>query len=75
MSCYKRGYTSEREAREVLNSVKTYRIQDKYSNTRRNKLIGKKDKRPKRTYRCPECDLFHLTSEPKKYKNEKRAKY
>lgn len=58
-TCNKICYNSLRDANEVLNSIKKHRYID---GNRRNKLIGKKDKRPIRAYKCDICGYFHLTS-------------
>jgi len=59
MSCTKKGYTTQRQANEVINFAK-----------KRHSKYGRKGKKkisfhgnvPVRSYLCPECDLWHLTS-------------
>jgi hypothetical protein len=61
-TCAKIAYNSYREAQAVINYGKNHR---RYVNGRRiNRKVGKKDKRPVRSYRCPECGKWHLTSSP-----------
>ena len=61
-TCAKIAYNSFREAQEVVNYAKNHR---RYVNGRRiNRKVGKKDKRPVRSYRCPDCGKWHLTSSP-----------
>ncbi len=58
----KRGYASQRTAREAINFIKKGRSRNKNN----NKSI------PQREYLCEECGQWHLTSRPdfkkKKYK-------
>jgi hypothetical protein len=61
-TCTKIAYNSYREAQAVINYGKNHR---RYVNGRRiNRKVGRKDKRPVRSYRCPECGKWHLTSSP-----------
>lgn len=61
-TCAKIPYNSFREAQEVINYAKNNR---RYVGGRRiNRKVGKKDKRPVRSYRCPECGKWHITSQP-----------
>jgi hypothetical protein len=61
-TCAKIAYNSFREAQAVINYGKNHR---RYANGRRvNRKVGKKDKRPVRSYKCPECGKWHLTSSP-----------
>ena len=48
--CDKIGYSSEREARTVLNIF------------RRNRKASYGKKIPKRAYYCEQCGMWHLTS-------------
>jgi len=60
--CAKIAYGSFREAQGVVNYAKSHR---RYNNGKRvNRKVGKKDKRPVRSYKCPECGKWHLTSSP-----------
>jgi hypothetical protein len=61
MACEKRGYPSFRLAQEVINKAKHPRGTFK-------KFRQRKDKIPLRSYRCPECGQWHLTSHKEKYK-------
>lgn len=49
-ACHKRGYSSLRHAREIINL-----IQGRRHATRRFKA------KRLRAYRCPDCGLYHLT--------------
>ena len=61
-TCAKIAYNSFREAQEVINYAKNHH---RYNGSKRiNRKVGKKDKRPIRSYRCPDCDKWHLTSSP-----------
>ena len=63
--CGKITYGSFREAQEVISVAKTHR----YKNGRRmNRLMGRKDKRPERSYFCDKCEGWHITSQRKKVK-------
>ena len=60
--CAKIAYNSFREAQAVINYGKNHH---RYNGTKRaNRKVGKKDKRPVRSYKCPECGKWHLTSSP-----------
>jgi hypothetical protein len=59
--CNKIGYASFREAQAIINNAKKH-VYNKNSGTRRNKLVGKKDKMPRRSYKCELCGMWHITS-------------
>lgn len=50
MSCDKQTFRSFREAQEVLNKSKKHH------------RGGKKDKKLRRSYKCDNCGMYHLTS-------------
>lgn len=63
MTCNKIGYETFEEAKHVVN----------YANKmgrKRQKQRRLQCKKPKRVYKCPECGLYHLTSQNKVKKNE-----
>lgn len=55
-------YNSYREAQEVINYSKKHRYST--SGRRMNRLIGKKGKQLKRSYKCDVCGHWHITSQP-----------
>jgi hypothetical protein len=59
-ACAKIQYRSFREAQEVINNTKKHRF---LQGKRMNRKIGKKDKRPIRSYKCHICGFWHLTSQ------------
>ena len=68
-TCNKFAYTSEKAANTVLNY---------YNTRRRGRHFRAKDKMVNRSYRCPDCGMYHLTSSPKrddKKKDEDNPKY
>lgn len=58
MACEKKGYTTYREAQETINLSKHPR--GPYGTN--NRIFRKKDKKLERSYKCPECNLYHITS-------------
>jgi len=61
--CNKIEYGSFREAQGVVNAARKHR----YANGQRmNRLMGRKDKKLQRSYKCEECGYWHITSQPDK---------
>ncbi|MCX6351643.1 MAG: hypothetical protein NTX03_07265 [Bacteroidetes bacterium] len=62
MECTKKSYDSFRIAQEIINkSKKHYYTKD---GQRINRLMHGKDKQLNRSYKCPYCEKWHITSLP-----------
>lgn len=62
--CKKKAFNSFRDAQAMINYTRRHR---RYVNGRRtNRNYQPKDKKPQRSYKCPDCGKWHITSEPEK---------
>lgn len=66
--CDKIGYPTVFEAQKVIsqaNHIKPHNFISKRRAKRRQPY------KPKRAYKCEECNMWHLTSQKKKHKNKR----
>lgn len=67
MACGKIGFGSFREAQTAINRSKKRHFTKKGEEIRRGR---KKEKRPERSYKCPDCGLWHITSKKHNFKKK-----